>query len=288
MWKDFRLMGGPVAWMVMAIVLAAALGAILAVFVADGRIADGLRAAATAGERVLLRDELDLIAQRRMATAAVVAVVLSALSAVMLAGTVWFTLLAARHSQKSAEIAQAALDEARATSRRELVPYLAIELSFPTALNLDEPVFEGDTFPVRIEIINLGQTPCYVSTAQLSVLGGESFFPEFIVRKTIQSQGRHYFSLAHFSEDDVEKLLNYRLMFTVSLKISSTFESRTIKFFFNVTAYQSMDRYGMPVDRELRLDFEPLEAENPLRAQGNPAGIDTKRADSDDQQTTNP
>ncbi len=173
---DDGLTSGPAAWMIMATLVAVVIGLAAwsyAGFQATTQLADAL-ALASDDERVELLAALDLMAQQRMATAAIVAVVLSAISAIMLAGTVWFTLDASRQSRRSAEIAQAALNEARATSRRELMPHIAGEVTI-------KRIVLPFSFDLQVTVSNFGKTPCHLKEVNVSSLFEQEKLPVYTV-----------------------------------------------------------------------------------------------------------
>ncbi len=128
---------------------------------AQDQIADALALAAGEGGQADLRAALDLMAQQRMAWAAIAAVGLSGLSAALLAGTVWFTLDASRQSQESAKVAREALNEARLTSRRELMPHVVGEIS----VTYNDLPYD---FSLEVIVSNFGRTPCYLKNVQVA------------------------------------------------------------------------------------------------------------------------
>lgn len=167
---DKWLMGGPVAWFAMAAIVAIIVGAVgwgYAEFRADRAVRDALALAADEPARESLRNELDLAAQQTMATAAIVATVLSALSMAFVALTVWFTRDASVQARKSLALSQRALIETIEISKRELMPYLNVNISVDPSeiseidLNYDVKIF--------LDISNHGKTPCHVTSIYFDI-----------------------------------------------------------------------------------------------------------------------
>lgn len=105
-------------------------------------------------ERTEARAELDLAAQETMATAAIVTAVLSMVSMVFIAATVWFTKDASVHAQR-------ALTETLRISQRELMPYLVSAFS---SINVEDllNINEQKKYNLFFNISNSGQTPAYI------------------------------------------------------------------------------------------------------------------------------
>jgi flagellar basal body-associated protein FliL len=161
---DEWLLDGPSAWFAIAlaaIFIVAMVAWGFGEFRANHLIEAAIAVAPVDEARKPLREELDLAAQRTMATAAIVAVVLSAASMIFVAATVYFTRDASVQARLSLAISQEALNEAMASSRRELRPYLVASTSSPTVRTVAS-ITEKSSLRIEISIKNYGQTPCYI------------------------------------------------------------------------------------------------------------------------------
>lgn len=274
---DKWLMGGPVAWFAMAAIVAIIVGAVgwgYAEFRADRAVRDALALAADEPARESLRNELDLAAQQTMATAAIVATVLSALSMAFVALTVWFTRDASVQARKSLALSQRALDETLSASRRELRPYLFATANCSEILGFDE-IKVGTNFIIKIHLNNFGKTPFYFETLRSTLSMKQNGIVIPIVRErfigvTIEPMGEFKFAALTFSAnlawDEREYINKYPVFF--EFIGSDLFHNKRICFAnFVISAKSPMRDDGFTFEDCVRLEIRAFPGNNPLRPQ---------------------
>lgn len=273
---DEWLSSGPAAWFIISLTAVAFVGLVawgFGEFRANRVVEAAIAVAPTDEARKPLREELDLTAQQTMATAAIVATVLSAIIMVFIALTVWFTRNASIQAQKSLAISQRALDETLAASRREIMPYLVAQASCSNIHDVDE-IDSRTRLIIVLSIKNFGQTPCYIKYIR-SYIKEKDEIHEMAqprrrpVRKTIASQETCEIIVAFFSAAKAWSMRESTEYATLYIQIVSGdifYDDREdhLKYIINSVIPMSDDGnlYGDAVTLELR----PDSADNPLRS----------------------